>query len=114
MSKMAADIEHGGNILRKAVDYFCHLAVKPEFYSHITNDEEFQNSKYASKNYWDEAYYEGYLNGVVLIGACGIDPTAIEYIYQMQKSHLHLLRFSKKNCIGFQLQKANIIVLQRK
>lgn len=79
MSKMAADIEHGGNILRKTVDYFCHLAVKPEFYSHITNDEEFQNSKYASKNYWDEAYYEGYLNGVVLIGACGIDPTAIEY-----------------------------------
>lgn len=34
---------------------------------------------HASKNYWDEAYYEGYLNGVVLIGACGIDPTAIEY-----------------------------------
>ena len=31
MSKMAADIEHGGNILRKTVDYFCHLAVKPEF-----------------------------------------------------------------------------------
>ena len=29
MSKMAADIEHGGNMLRKTVDYFCHLAVKP-------------------------------------------------------------------------------------
>lgn len=33
---------------------------------------------YASKNYWDEAYYEGYLNSVVLIGACGIDPIVIE------------------------------------
>ena len=26
MSKMAADVEHGGNMLRKTVDYFCHLA----------------------------------------------------------------------------------------
>ena len=58
MSKMAADIEHGGNILRKTVDYFCHLAVKPEFYSHITNDEEFQNSKYASKIKWLSKDYD--------------------------------------------------------
>lgn len=42
MSKMAADIEHGGNILRKTVDYFCHLAVKPEFYSHITMMKNFK------------------------------------------------------------------------
>lgn len=33
---------------------------------------------HASQNYWDEAYYEGYLNGVVLIGACDVDSTAIE------------------------------------
>ncbi len=52
MSKMAADTEHGGNMLRKTVDYFCHLAVKPEFYSHLTHDTEFQNSKYASKIKW--------------------------------------------------------------
>lgn len=52
MSKMAADTEHGGNMLRKTVDYFCHLAVKPEFYSHLTYDLEFQNSKYASKIKW--------------------------------------------------------------
>ncbi len=58
MSKMAADIEHGGNMLRKTVDYFCHLAVKPEFYSHITNDEEFQNSKYASKIKWLSKDYD--------------------------------------------------------
>lgn len=52
MSKMAADTQHGGNMLRKTVDYFCHLAVKPEFYSHLKNDIEFQNSKYASKIKW--------------------------------------------------------------
>ena len=52
MSKMAADTEHGGNMLRKTVDYFCHLAVKPEFYSHLMHDTEFQNSKYASKIKW--------------------------------------------------------------
>lgn len=52
MSKMAADTEHGGNMLRKTVDYFCHLAVKPEFYSHMTHDAEFQNSKYAAKIKW--------------------------------------------------------------
>lgn len=52
MSKMAADTEHGGNMLRKTVDYFCHLAVKPEFYSHLTHDTEFKNSKYASKIKW--------------------------------------------------------------
>lgn len=52
MSKMAADTEHGGNMLRKTVDYFCHLAVKPEFYSHLIHDSEFQNSKYASKIKW--------------------------------------------------------------
>lgn len=52
MSKMAADTQHGGNMLRKTVDYFCHLAVKPEFYSHLTHDTEFQNSKYASKIKW--------------------------------------------------------------
>ena len=52
MSKMAADTAHGGNILRKTVDYFCHLATKPEFYSHLVHDTEFQNSKYASKIKW--------------------------------------------------------------
>jgi len=52
MSKMAADTEHGGNLLRKTVDYFCHLAVKPEFYSNLTQDDEFRNSIYASKIKW--------------------------------------------------------------
>lgn len=56
MSKMAADgdyeNDHGGSLMRKTIDYFCHLSVKPDFYSHITHDEEFQNSKYADKIKW--------------------------------------------------------------
>lgn len=52
MSKMAADSVHNGSLMRKTVDYFCHLAVKPDFYSHLVNDEEFQNSKYADKIKW--------------------------------------------------------------
>ena len=52
MSKMAADTDHGGNMLRKTVDYFCHLAAKPEFYSHMTHDKEFQASVYADKIKW--------------------------------------------------------------
>lgn len=52
MSKMAADTEHGGSIMRKAVDYFCHLAVKPDFYQTLTQDTEFQSSKYAEKIKW--------------------------------------------------------------
>lgn len=33
MSKMAADTVHAGSLMRKTVDYFSHLAVKPDFYS---------------------------------------------------------------------------------
>ena len=33
MSKIAVNETYGGNLLRKAIDYFCHLAVAPEFLS---------------------------------------------------------------------------------
>lgn len=52
MSKMAADTNHNGSLMRKTVDYFCHLAVKPDFYSQMIKDQEFQNSKYATKIKW--------------------------------------------------------------
>lgn len=53
MSKIAADEEYGGNIMRKTIDYFCHLTVAPEFYPHIRdNDKEFQQSKYFNKIKW--------------------------------------------------------------
>lgn len=52
MSKMAADTTHGGNTLRKVVDYFCHLAVKPDFYPHMIKDTEFEKTEYAAKIKW--------------------------------------------------------------
>lgn len=41
MSKIAVNETYGGNMLRKAIDYFCHLAIAPEFIRHIENDAEF-------------------------------------------------------------------------
>lgn len=52
MSKMEADTDHNGSLMRKTVDYFCHLAVKPDFYSQMIKDQEFQDSKYAAKIKW--------------------------------------------------------------
>lgn len=53
MSKIAADTENGGNELRKAIDYFCHLSIAPDFYKHIVdNDKEFANSEYFQKMNW--------------------------------------------------------------
>lgn len=52
MSKMASDLAHGGNTLRKVVDYFCHLAVKPDFYGQMSKDEEFAKTEFASKIKW--------------------------------------------------------------
>ena len=53
MSKIAADENYGGNSLRKAIDYFCHLAVDPAFYSQLSNgDKEFMSTEYASKLSW--------------------------------------------------------------
>lgn len=52
MSKMAADTVHNGNVLRKVVDYFCHLAVKPDFYPQVQKDTEFFTTPYAQKIKW--------------------------------------------------------------
>ena len=53
MSKIAADEAHGGNMLRKAIDYYCHLAVKPEFWATISQqDSEFMASEYSAKVEW--------------------------------------------------------------
>lgn len=53
MSKIAADESHGGNMLRKAIDYFCHLAVKPEFWGMVSNkDPDFMATEYARKVEW--------------------------------------------------------------
>ena len=53
MSKIAANESHGGNLMRKAIDYFCHLAVAPEFYAHIEkNDPDFVASDYFRAMRW--------------------------------------------------------------
>lgn len=52
MSKMAADTAHGGNTLRKVVDYFCHLAVRHDFYPQMIKDTEFEKTEYAYNIKW--------------------------------------------------------------
>jgi hypothetical protein len=53
MSKIAADEKYGGNLLRKVIDYFCHLSVAPHYYVYIyNNDQEFVESEYATKIAW--------------------------------------------------------------
>ncbi len=53
MSKIASNTEYSGNELRKAIDYFCHLAIAPEFYKHIVdNDKDFANSEFFQKMRW--------------------------------------------------------------
>lgn len=53
MSKITANEEQGGNILRKAIDYFCHLAVSPDFYKHIVdNEKDFIQTDYFQKMQW--------------------------------------------------------------
>jgi hypothetical protein len=53
MSKIAANETYGGNMLRKAIDYFCHLAVAPEFLGRIEKgDKAFAASEFLPKMRW--------------------------------------------------------------
>lgn len=53
MSKIAADTVNNGNVLRKAIDYFSHLAVAPEFYENIVDhDPEFAKTDFARNMAW--------------------------------------------------------------
>jgi hypothetical protein len=53
MSKIASNESYGGNTLRKAIDYFCHLAVAPEFYGKIKeNDSAFAATDFFQKMEW--------------------------------------------------------------
>lgn len=65
MSKIAANVKYGGNVLRKAIDYFSHLAVQPDWYSEMSKDKDFMESKFASKIKWlrddrEEIFDPGY------------------------------------------------------
>jgi len=53
MSKIAVNESHGGNLLRKAIDYFCHLAVAPEFLGKIEKgDKAFVASEFLPQMRW--------------------------------------------------------------
>src|SRR3989440_4285145 len=53
MSKIAVNETYGGNLLRKAIDYFCHLAVAPEFLPTLEkNDKAFASSEFLPLMRW--------------------------------------------------------------
>lgn len=53
MSKIAVNESYGGNLLRKAIDYFCHLAVAPEVLPSIEKgDKEFAASEFLPQMRW--------------------------------------------------------------
>lgn len=68
MSKIAADEEHGGNRMRKMIDYFCRLIVDKDFYKHIVdNDTTFAEHPYYKAIKWmaheqDNLYQPDYVD----------------------------------------------------
>ncbi|MBU0558688.1 MAG: DUF262 domain-containing protein, partial [Bacteroidetes bacterium] len=53
MSKIASNEEYNGPIIRKCIDYFCHMAIAPDFYHSITEvDKEFTKTHYFQKISW--------------------------------------------------------------
>jgi hypothetical protein len=53
MSKISVNETYGGNLLRKAIDYFCHLSVAPEFLSKIEKgDKAFAASEFLPAMRW--------------------------------------------------------------
>ena len=52
MSKMAASKDYSGPELRKCIDYFCHLAVAPESYGALVEDQEFSSTSYFKAMEW--------------------------------------------------------------
>lgn len=53
MSKIASSEAYGGDKIRKTIDYFCHLAIAPEFYDTIIdNDPDFCASERFQRMKW--------------------------------------------------------------
>jgi hypothetical protein len=52
MSKISVNETYGGNDLRKAIEYFCRLAVEPGFIGAMKNDADFVESDYFNKIAW--------------------------------------------------------------
>ena len=68
MSTIAANEGLGGNLLRKCIDHFSELAVRPEFYNTLMqNDKEFADSEYKPMVEWlrkenDDIYDPSYVD----------------------------------------------------
>ena len=68
MSTIAANELYGGNMLRKCIDHFSELAIRPEFYSILMqNDTEFEQSEYRPLIDWlrnenDDIYDPSYVD----------------------------------------------------
>lgn len=68
MSKIASDEEHGGNRMRKLIDYFCRLIVDKDFNKHILdNDKAFAAHEYYKASQWmangqDDLYVPDYID----------------------------------------------------
>lgn len=53
MSKIAANEKHGGPLLRKSIDYFCHLSKEPQYFDQIRDhDKEFAKTDAFAKMGW--------------------------------------------------------------
>lgn len=53
MSKIAANENYDGSTMRKCIDYFCHLAIAPDFYPSLTElDPDFTKTEYFQKMTW--------------------------------------------------------------
>ncbi|MBI5891501.1 MAG: DUF262 domain-containing protein [Nitrosomonadales bacterium] len=50
MSKIAVNTTYAGNMLRKAIDYFCHLAIAPEFLAKIKKGD----SAFVATEFYDQ------------------------------------------------------------
>ena len=68
MSKIASNESYGGNTLRKAIDYFCHMAVEPDFYHKVRErDSAFTQTDFFTKMAWlksenDDIYDPSYVD----------------------------------------------------
>lgn len=65
MSKIAVNETYGGNMLRKAIDYFCHVARSPDFFAHVQSDKEFASTEFFQPMCWlrsenDDLYHPSY------------------------------------------------------
>ena len=52
MSKIAVNETYGGDTLRRAIDYFCHMAVAPDFYNVLRNDSDFSKTEFFTQMAW--------------------------------------------------------------